>query len=108
MQKTRMHRIEKSVQDMSTQNIADMDGQENMTTDLATKVGTLMLFVLIASVITGLLISIIIARSITRPILEVVTVAERVSVGDLTSVITLRGQMRPGVSWPRCSRCRTS
>jgi hypothetical protein len=37
--KDEMHRLEKSVQDMSTLNIADMDGQEKITTDLTTKVG---------------------------------------------------------------------
>src|SRR4051812_12814395 len=94
--KDEMHRLEKSVQDMSTQNIADMDGQEKITTDLTAKVGALMLFVLAAAVIIGLVISIAIARSITRPILEVVSVAERVSVGDLSSVIKLRGTDETG------------
>jgi methyl-accepting chemotaxis protein len=55
-----------------------------------------MLFVLAAAVIVGLVISIAIARSITRPILEVVSVAERVSVGDLSSVIKLRGTDETG------------
>lgn len=94
--KDEMHRMEAASLDLSQHHIAVMDGKEKINAALTAKVGSIMLISVLASVILGIIVSLFIARSITRPILEVVQVAERVSVGDLTSVIEQRGTDETG------------
>ncbi len=94
--KDETHRLEKTAQDMSTHHIEVMATKEGVMAALTAKVGMLMVVVLVISILLGIVVSTLIARSITRPILEVVDIAERVSVGDLTSNIEVRGTDETG------------
>jgi methyl-accepting chemotaxis protein len=94
--KDEMHRLEGMSSDLTQHHIEIMNSKEKSNADLTARVGSIMLIAVLVSVILGTLVSLFIARSITRPILEVVRVAERVSVGDLSSEIEVRGTDETG------------
>lgn len=94
--KDEIHRLEKDAKDLSTKHNEIMGSKESLILNLAKRVSLVMLFIFVAAAILGVFVSMMISRSITRPILEVVAVAERISLGDLSGSIEVRGTDETG------------
>ncbi|BDV42460.1 hypothetical protein GURASL_13830 [Geotalea uraniireducens] len=85
--KDEIHKLEGAAQDFADQGNKRMAKQEQVVQQVATKSTTVMLCLTLLAVLACVAISVIITRSITAPLLEGVSIANRLATGDLEMTI---------------------
>jgi methyl-accepting chemotaxis protein len=85
--KDSIHKLESSSQDLANEANVRMDKQEGMFVDRAKHTNTIMLALSFIAIALSVIVTVIITRSITVPVAIGVTVAKRLSEGDLNTEI---------------------
>jgi len=77
-----IRRMDTALEDFATKNVERMNLKEKVVVDSAARTRATMWAVFIAGIVIVLLMTVTVTRSITRPILEVVAVAEKLAEGE--------------------------
>ncbi|MEH0834441.1 methyl-accepting chemotaxis protein [Pectobacterium cacticida] len=85
-----------------------MSASVDVMADVYRSTRTFLLFILALSILIGALIAWAITRSVTRPIVQALQVADRVAQGDLTSHITVTGKDETGLLLQSLDRMNAS
>src|SRR5947207_1013860 len=92
--KDNIHRMEQIAQDMSADHAERMAGREGITKDLVGRMSSIVVVAVLMALVAGVIVSIFMTRSITAPIFQVVSVAEKVGEGDLRVSVEVDRQDR--------------
>jgi methyl-accepting chemotaxis protein len=94
--KDNIHRMEQIAQDMSADHAERMAGREGITKDLVGRMSSIVVVAVLIALVAGVIVSIFMTRSITAPIFQVVSVAEKVGEGDLRVSVEVDRQDEAG------------
>jgi len=83
-----IRRMDTALEEFAAKNIERMNSKEKVVVDSAARTRTTMWAVFIAGILVVLFMTVAVTRSITRPILEVVTIAEKLAEGESDLQIT--------------------
>jgi len=92
-----IRRMDTSLEDFSGKNVERMNSKEKVVLDSETRTRGIMWIVSIAGLILVALMTVAVTRSITRPILEVVDLAEKLAEGQSDFEIDVRGTDETGI-----------
>ena len=91
-----IHALENHAQEMFAASNAVMESQEAIINSVSTKVGAMIIVTVLIAILASIIISIFQARSVTRPIVKVMQVAEQIANGDLSVSIESSGTNEVG------------
>lgn len=94
--KDNIRRMEQTAEDMSTEHAERMTGREGFTKDLIGRMSSIVVIAVLLALAAGVIVSILMTRSITAPIFQVVSVAEKVGEGDLRVSVEVDRQDETG------------
>ena len=83
-----IRRMDTALEEFAAKNIERMNSKEKVVLDSAARTRSTMWAVFIAGILVVLFMTVAVTRSITRPILEVVTIAEKLAEGESDLQIT--------------------
>jgi methyl-accepting chemotaxis protein len=99
-----IRRLDESLEAFAKKNVERMNAKEKVVTDAETRSRTAMWAIFIGGVCLVFAMTIGVTRSISRPILEVVTFAERLAEGDFDLEIPVRGSDETGILFAAMKR----
>jgi len=86
-----IRRMDAALEEFATKNNERMNSKEKVVLDSAARTRSTMWIIFIAGIVVVLLMTITVTRSITRPIMEVVSIAEKLAEGESDLQITAHG-----------------
>jgi len=92
-----IRRMDTALEEFAAKNIERMNSKEKVVTDSAVRTRSTMWAVFIAGILIVLFMTIAVTRSITRPILQVVSIAEKLAEGDSDFEIQQSGRDETGM-----------
>jgi methyl-accepting chemotaxis protein len=92
-----IRRMDTALEEFAAKNIERMNSKEKVVTDSAARTRSTMWAVFIAGILIVLFMTITVTRSITRPILEVVSIAEKLAEGESDFEIQQSGRDETGM-----------
>jgi methyl-accepting chemotaxis protein len=92
-----IRRLDSALEEFAAKNIERMNSKEKVVLDSAARTRSTMWAIFIAGILIVLLMTITVTRSITRPILEVVSIAEKLAEGESDFEIQQPGRDETGM-----------
>jgi methyl-accepting chemotaxis protein len=92
-----IRRMDTALEDFATRNIERMNSKEKVVVDSAARTRSTMWAVFIAGILIVLFLTVTVTRSITRPILAVVSIAEKLAEGESDLQIRQAGRDETGM-----------
>jgi methyl-accepting chemotaxis protein len=92
-----IRRMDTALEEFAGKNIERMNSKEKIVVDSAARTRSTMWAVFIAGILIVLFMTVAVTRSITRPILEVVSIAEKLAEGESDFAITSSGRDETGM-----------
>jgi methyl-accepting chemotaxis protein len=91
-----IHRLDSSLADFATKNVERMNAKEKVVADTEAQTRGVMWIIFIAGFILVSFMTVAVTRSITQPILQVVSIAEKLAEGETEFEIELGGRDETG------------
>jgi len=92
-----IRRMDSALEEFAAKNVERMNSKEKVVLDSAARTRSTMWAIFIAGILIVLLMTITVTRSITRPILEVVSIAEKLAEGESDFEIQPSGRDETGI-----------
>jgi methyl-accepting chemotaxis protein len=92
-----IRRMDAALEEFALKNIERMDSKEKVVLDSAARTRATMWTVFIAGILVVFFMTVTVTRSITRPIMEVVSIAEKLAEGESDLQITSSGRDETGM-----------
>lgn len=92
-----IRRMDTALEDFATKNIERMNSKEKVVVDSETRTRGTMWLIVIAGIVLVSVMTVAVTRSITRPILKVVDIAEKLAEGQSDFEIEARGKDETGL-----------
>jgi methyl-accepting chemotaxis protein len=102
--KDEIRRLESVAGEFSAKNIERMNAKEKVVADVEARTRTTMWIIFIAGIVIVLFMTIAVTRSITRPILAVVDIAEKLADGESDLQIAVTGKDETGMLFASMKR----
>jgi methyl-accepting chemotaxis protein len=92
-----IRRLDTALEDFAAKNVARMNAKEKVVSDAETRTKRVMWIIFVTGIIVVSLMTVAVTRSITKPILEVVSIAEKLAEGQTDFELESRGHDETGV-----------
>ncbi|MEA2165685.1 MAG: methyl-accepting chemotaxis protein [Thermoanaerobaculia bacterium] len=92
-----IRRMDTALEDFAAKNVARMNAKEKVVADAEARTKRVMWIIFVGGIIIVSLMTVAVTRSITKPILEVVSIAEKLAEGQTDFVLESRGHDETGV-----------